>query len=249
MKILGIDLESSSLDVDNCAVREIGAILWDTQDEVGAPVEIFSAFVKDDDSSEKNKYDICSEVSGITRFMIEAYGRPAPSVIYDFQQLSAKADYLLACNGTAFDHPVWEVFTKRYDMPEVDPIPWMDLMWDVPYPADCRGRNLLYLCAYHGFLNPFPHRAAFDVMAMFKVFNCYALDTVIEYFNSPWIHLVSHVSYDDRQLAKDQGFGWQPSRKIWYKNLREYDAVNGRVQTDGFDDFRVSLRDGKMERE
>ncbi len=248
MKILGMDLETSSLDTDNCAVREIGAILWDTDVEADCPVKIFTEFVKDEKSPEKNKYDICSEVCGITRFMIEGYGIPAAEVIDSFQRISADADYILAANGNGFDHPVWTSFTKRYGMPESEK-PWIDLIQDVPFPEDCKGRNLLYLCAYHGFLNPFPHRAAFDVMSMLKIFRCYELDTVIQYFNSPWIHLIAHVSYNDRQLAKDYGFGWQPNLKTWYRNFREYDAVNGREKMDGFEGFKVSLREGKVERE
>ena len=46
-------------------------------------------------------------------------------------------------------------------------------------------RSLPYLAADHGFLNPFPHRALFDVMTMIQIAGMYDINEILKYADSP----------------------------------------------------------------
>jgi DNA polymerase-3 subunit epsilon len=41
--------------------------------------------------------------------------------------------------------------------------------------------------------------------------------------NSPMIEIKAVVSYENRELAKRAGFGWDSQRRIWVKKIRECD--------------------------
>ena len=95
-------------------------------------------------------------------------------------------------------------------------------MIDIPYPSVIRTRSLTALCAEHGFLNPFPHRALFDVAAMFKLLSNYDINRIVEIAKTPIIWIRARVSYDARQKAKDEKFMWDPNNKFWVRQVRGF---------------------------
>lgn len=248
MLILGLDLETSSLDTQCCAIREVGLVLWDT--ELRSPVDIQSFFVKDTESPEYDKWDVCSHLCGITKEMVETYGIDALQAAQRIGNAVNNAEYILAANGNIFDHPVVDSFMGR--CPAIwwkhNSTPWMDLIEDVPFPEGCKSRNMMYLCAWHGFLNPFAHRAVTDVLSMFKVFDHYPLADVIAYYKSPWIGMKAMVSFKEKDLAKDCKFWWKPSKKWWCKNVKLCDLESKKVNIDVFP-FTVDMSEGKIERD
>ena len=221
MIIAGIDLETTGLDVVKNGIVEVAVVLWDTEAKV--PVDIFSSFLKDykakiDRNSEEgqNCLDICS----IPETVFELQTVPKIEDLIDQMDLRlAYADYIVACNGDQFDRPLLENFYARYGM-ELPKKTWIDMLYDVEFPGDCKAKNLLYLAAYHGFINPFPHRALFDVMAMLKILSHYDIAEVIKSAESPFVNVIANVSYDDRQLAKDAMFRWNAERKVWEKRVK-----------------------------
>ena len=246
MKILGLDLETTSLDTRSCAVREIGLCLWDT--DLHTAVDIRSFFVRDVESPEYDEYLVCDTVSHINKEMIAEFGIEAPVALEVLDRAAQKADIILAANGHAYDHPVCDSFNSRYGSVWPLETEWWDLMEDIPFPSHIRYRNLMYLAAAHGFLNPFPHRALFDVMTMLKVFDVYDIDVVTEYARSPWVAVVANVSYQKKDLAKNERFYWKGSTKQWYKNFKLCEIESG-----GFDmnslPFSCDILEGKIERE
>lgn len=227
MKLLGLDIESTGLDVDYDGVVEFGAALFDTENKTY--LRLYSEFVVDEkakifvESKEDpfiNPYKECQRVSRITLEMVEKFGLSYSVISDEIVELFDSCDYVLSSNGTNFDHPLLNNFMERGDvkLPERQ---WIDLITDIEFPEDCTYRNLLYLAAYHGFINPFPHRALFDSLTMIKITNNYDYDRMIEVAKSPFIKLIAKVSFDNKELAKDEGFRWDPEKKIWHKEIKE----------------------------
>ena len=227
MFLLGIDLETNADPVDEY-ITEIGAILydWDTKQ----PVKFFSEMYRP--SSCKPLSSDVVELTGITNEMIRQFGYTLLDEdddaecggnygkFLDLSRMFYCAHYIVAHNGTKFDRPRLENFAKTYFM-DLHDKPWIDTLTDVEYPKHCVAKNMTYLCGYHGFVNPFPHRAVFDVAAMMKVLANYDIERVIEVSKSPTIVIKASVSYDDRQLAKDAGFYWDGKRKFWLKKIKK----------------------------
>jgi hypothetical protein len=104
---------------------------------------------------------------------------------------------------------------------------WIDTMVDVPYPSEYHVRNLRHLAADHGFLNPFAHRAVFDVLTMLTIMSKYDLDEIVELSQEPlfMIYAVCSPPWTDNGVssneARKNGFRWNVELKLWTKQIRE----------------------------
>lgn len=221
MKILGIDLETTDLDIENCEITELGAVLWDT--EAKMPLEIINHLCY----TERKISDEAREINGIDDKILISHGKPIDEeVIHDFVDLAEKSQAIVAHNATLFDRPILERIYERVMEQPLGSYLWIDTRTDIPFPKKIRSRNLTTLAAEHGFLNPFPHRAVTDVLTMLKIMSHYPIGEIIERAKSPTIKIKAVVSYDDRQRAKDYGFYWDPDKKIWHKALKLCDYEN-----------------------
>jgi DNA polymerase-3 subunit epsilon len=207
MLVAGIDFETNSVDAETCSPTEVGIIIWDPKKDV--IVETISKLIFVPDEIEVSNHAI----TGITKDMVSEYGWINQDIRSMLTEWLSDSDWLMAHN-VAFDRTI---------LNRITPInkPWIDTMTDVPYPAHIRTRSLPYLAVEHGFMNPFSHRALFDVMAMIKVASAYDFDEILRYAKSPTIWIQAVVSYDDRQLAKDRYFRWDPTNKLWVKQVKE----------------------------
>lgn len=217
MKCFGIDLETNGLESTNCAIVEVGYALWEEKSKI-----LFSGSVLVDDTAAPNydqNWDLCEKTSKISRDQVLQCGYDGQSVCKLLTQYIQMSDVVIAANGEKFDHPVLEAFFQRYqtDFPKT---PWIDL-YDFPFPSDCQHRNLLYLAAYYGFVNPFPHRAITDVFTMMKIIENFDVAETLEKRKIPKIQLIAQVSYNDRDKAKLAGFKWDPNRKVWFLTIPE----------------------------
>jgi DNA polymerase-3 subunit epsilon len=219
MEVLGIDVETTGLDFATDRITEISAVLWDTERKI--PLKFYSTLVKEDDRPKINDSEV---VTIITDEMIEKYGVRPTTVLAPLTFLFQKVDVIVAHNGNKFDRPMLEMFYKGYDCTFPTNV-WIDTMTDIKYPQHCISRNLLYLAAFHGFVNPFPHRSLFDVVTMLKVLSFYDIQDILDRAQSPIVSLKAAVSYEDKDLAKAAGFKWDPDLKIWYMELKECDIT------------------------
>lgn len=236
MLLLGLDLETTGLDIERCGVIEVGLVLWDW--ELGVPVKIFSELINEPNRPEINKSFIGDE---ITEEMIEKYGQipyntrgGTGSVMEPILELFEEADAIVTCNGNKFDKLVLERFLLRYEYAMSEKI-WIDIVTDIKYPPLCAYRSLIYLAGYHGFVNPLPHRALFDTVSTLKILGEYDIEEVLERAKSPLVALQALVSYDNRKLAKDAGFWWIPDEKIWCKDVKEIDITPELMSELGFE--------------
>ena len=217
MLFLGVDFETTGLSMENDRITEVGAVLWDTDRK--APLKVLSQYVYDKDYPELTPE--ITQLTGITQGDLLKYGRLPGQVLPELISLMDEADFVVAHNGTNFDRPMLEAHMQRLGIMYKDDVAWIDSSTDVNYPKSISVRKLSYLATEHGFLNPFPHRALFDVMTMLKIISCYDTNEIVNLSKSPNITIRAHVSYDDRALASGRGYRWNPENKMWLKTVKE----------------------------
>ncbi|GAA0298389.1 hypothetical protein GCM10009128_16510 [Psychrosphaera haliotis] len=215
MYVLGIDLETTGLSFEEDEIIEIGAVVWDI--DSNKPAAMLNHLVVQPDKLPLSKTIV--NITGITDTDLTEFGLEEKYALMEFLKLAEKCQYIVAHNGNHFDKPFIEKALSRYSM-NIN-LPWIDTMFDVPFKS--RTKKLTYLAAEHNFLNPFAHRALFDVLTMLKVCSDYDWQEIIERAQSPQVKVIAKVSKEDRQLAKDQGFRWDSKNYVWFKEMKECD--------------------------
>lgn len=214
MKVLFFDLETTGLLDSDPEITEIAFALYDTA---------FKRILLSGSTlvaGEKRIPDDVSDLTGISNAARKT-GQIESAALVDFGKMMAEADALFARNGVAFDVPILKKRFEKHGY-EYDDMPCIDDTLDIVYPKKIIGRTLSHICADHGFVNPFPHNAMGDVLAMIRIMEIgeYDLDAAFATAKTPAVHYIAEISYRDRELAKKAGFRWHPERKIWYKRAR-----------------------------
>ena len=225
---LGLDLETTGLDTAACEIIEIGAVLWDV--EAKTPVDIYSSMIKLPPGVSLTKE--ITEITGITPEMLEQFGYPFAGAVMQLRQMLLKAAFVVAHNGQGFDRPIIQRVWRKNQNEEFPGRPWIDTTTDVPYNEKIRGRSLTLLAAEHRFLNPFPHRAVFDVMTMLVILSNYDPEIVVKRALSPRVLLQAVVGYADNKKAKDRGYRWNPEKRMWLKMMLEEEAGLEKIEAD-----------------
>lgn len=221
MRILGLDFETTGLSLETDLIIEVGAVLWDT--EAHKPLLMQSDLCY---REHLKLSDEITRITGITDSDLELYGLNPEAVIKKLLGNMLSADFIVAHNGKGFDKPMLEAELVRLGliMPEA---PWIDSDSDVPYPEHIGTRKLVYLCSEHGFLNPFAHRALFDVLSMLRVVSQYDFNAIVEYAKQPSVDLKIIVPApwkDDGKgnaKAKELGFRYNGDSKTWRKTVKK----------------------------
>jgi len=226
MLLLGLDFETTGLNTSKDNIIEVGAVLWDTCRAM--PVQIYSDYIWheniwNDTTSTKENIEKLTKISNDD---IKNYGLPAKYVLEKVAALMTTPGLVAAVahNGYDFDKPIFYANAKRWGvvLPE---IPWIDTQYDVPYEMTIR--KLPYLAAEHGFVNPFPHRAIFDVLTMMKILQHYDTEWVLKVSKIPRVMLIAETKAPgvdngvSKNKAKALGFKFDGENKRWIKNVRE----------------------------
>ncbi len=217
MLILGLALETTGLSHETDEIIELGAVAWDT--EQNKPVAMINHLIQQ--PKKMPLEDIIVKITGITENDLNNFGISEQKAIQDYVELANKCDYVIAHNGNQFDKQFIEKALTRHG--EKQQHIWLDSMTDVPYQTATR--KLTYLAAEHKFLNPYSHRALFDVLTMLKVCSHYDWNEIITRAASPTVQVVAKVSKEDRLLAKKVGFRWDAKNYQWVKVMKEMDLV------------------------
>jgi DNA polymerase-3 subunit epsilon len=220
MRLLGLDFETTGLDPATDVVIEVGAVLWDTDRK--CPLVIDNFFIDwAGDGPQVSKETV--KITGITQRDLSEFGIKAPEAYSRLLNQIRMSEAIVAHNGKAFDQLFWNAWTKKLhkDTDPTEPI-WIDTMIDLNYSEGMSSRKLTYLAADHGFLNPFAHRAVFDVFTMLRVLSNYDIQEVLFSANQPIVLVQALVSYNDRELAKERGFRWDPEKKAWLRLMKAH---------------------------
>lgn len=215
--VLVIDEETTGLDFQSDRVIEVGAVLWDT--EAKKPLKILNHLL----DAECINYEVPEkivELTGITGDDLFTYGKNRRQVFEETVALSSEAEYMIAHNAP-FDRTFLEKEVSLHLDAKFDH-DWIDTRTDVPWRTK-GSRSLSYLAADHGFLNPFAHRALFDVMTLCKLISMYDFNEILERSKYPLIRIIADVGYQNRELAKSKGFYWNGDKKYWFMDIKECD--------------------------
>lgn len=224
MLVLGMDLETTGLSFEKDRITELGAVLWDT--DKSKPMRMYSAFINHP-ARPKISQEI-EDLTGINEEDLAIYGIEFEAAYKYFLTMANQADYIVAHNGSMFDKPMLEAHCTGFNlaMPENA---WLDTSKDVPYPESMTTRRLSYLATEHNFLNPFPHRAVFDVLTMLKILGHYSIEDVISYSKMKDVTLRALVTFHQKELAKESGYRWHAEEKVWIKTVKE-DKVEAEIK-------------------
>jgi DNA polymerase-3 subunit epsilon len=164
--------------------------------------------------------------------VVREYGLKDEEAIDQLNKLAGQADAICAHNGTNFDKPLWKQEAERLGLePMGEKKIWIDTMTDVPYPEQMTTRKLVHLAAEHGFLNPFPHRAAFDVLTMLYILSKYDLTAVIQNAIAPTVKIRALATYEQRELAKARKYRWEGTSKMWWKEIKEFELEKEKAES------------------
>ncbi|NTS77300.1 3'-5' exonuclease [Catenovulum sp. SM1970] len=214
MYVLGLDLETTGLDIKTNRIIEIGAVVWDT--ESNTAVTLSNELINI--SPEKLTPNII-DLTGIKDNQLQQFGVNEKLALQNLVSLAKQCVYVVAHNGNNFDKPVLTRALKRHGL-SLDK-PWIDTVHDIPYPGTIKTRKLSYLAAEHHYLNTMPHRAVFDVLTMLNICSHYNWSEILKTAATPTYKVIAKVSYDDRHKAKKAGFRWDKASSSWVKNIKK----------------------------
>lgn len=235
--ILGIDLEGinynlleEGVNLKKDRVIEIGAVLWDCH--FNQPIKFLSELVNEPDRLSISEE--VEELTGINDNMLDMWGHPKdqiPEVLARLTELVEKADAIMAHNGAMYDKPMILAMYERFGLSFPNKL-WIDSAQHIEFPQTIPGKSMPILEHAHGFINPFPHRAVTDVLAMFKIASNYSFQRMYQLANSPIVQLIAvldapnwkdHKEVEEFNRVKHKvskaRFRWQPDIKKWIKDV------------------------------
>lgn len=235
--ILGIDLEGindnlleEGVNLKKDRVIEIGAVLWDCH--FNQPIKFLSELINEPDRLPISEE--VEELTGINDNLLDMWGHPQdkiPEILNQLLQLIEKADALMAHNGAMYDKPMLLALYERFNISFPEKL-WIDSAQHIEFPKIIPAKSMPVLEHAHGFINPFPHRAVTDVMAMFKIASNYSFQRMYQLANSPVVQLVAVLdapNWKDYKQVEEFNrikhkvskarFRWQPDIKKWIKEV------------------------------
>lgn len=227
-RVLGLDFESTGLDTATARIIEVGAVVWDV--EKRQPLHLMSAVINEDylfPLSEDTK-----KVTGLYDDLLREFGVSLNKAFTKLHDLIIKHNisYIVAHNGENYDKPLLfnEVARLNFNGEKFFKTPWIDTRNDLPFDDEPDSRKLAHLALNYGFINPFQHRALFDVLTMLKVMGHFDFQKIVEYSKIPYIIVRAMVGYEDREKAKARRFSWEKIgdkvfQKSWVKKIKATD--------------------------
>jgi DNA polymerase-3 subunit epsilon len=223
MLVLGIDTETTGLDTAHDEITEIGAVLLETA--TATPLRMVSTMVWHE--AQKPLTPDLEALTGMTNVILADYGCHPQAALAELVAIMETPGLVavVAHNGTTFDKPLLEAQAKRWGV-ELPSLPWIDTSVDVEYPKTMQTRKLTHLAAEHGFVNPFPHRAVFDVLTMLTILSRYDVAAVLEMSKQPSITLraMTEKPWEDggksTDAAKARGYRWNGETKMWLRVVK-----------------------------
>lgn len=211
MRALILDTETQGTDPATCACIEIGVILYDV--EHATPIASFASLIRAESNAAENVNRIPVGVLQTAPLASEVW----PAVL----AMASTCDAVLAHNA-AFDRGFVPAELR-------DSKPWICTKDDLAWPRASRpGQSLVSLALDHGLGVSAAHRALTDCDLIARLLNLVGddgdLTAFLAYGLRPKATYQALVSFDDRELAKAAGFGWDGPNKRWTRTMAIEDA-------------------------
>jgi DNA polymerase-3 subunit epsilon len=226
MRVLGLDFETNGLNTAEDRITEIGAVLWDVQTKT--PLLMEGIYLHDDTYPPQPAEIV--RLTGITDSTLREFGLHPRMGLARLEEICEKyrPEYIVAHNGENFDRPFLKCELSRsgVEAPVLSALPWIDTRADIPFDVEPESRRLKHLALDQGFINPFAHRAVFDVLTMLRVLGGHDIEKVIAYQKIPFVVCRAMTNYDQKELAKAQRYSWEKIGdkvypKMWVKRVKE----------------------------
>lgn len=230
MRVLGIDLETTGLDVSKDRPIELGICLWETNSNQPIVSRGFYLW-------EATYPPVAAEAlktHGIQLETLHEFGEHPREVLSWLEGFITRhrVDALCAHNGNGYDKPLLLNEIKRHgiETPNLQSLHWIDT--SVDFPEYGKSRSLLYLSAEAGFLNPFPHRAQFDVLSMLKLLSRHNTEEIVKNGKIPKVTLRGRLAPGEQDFdkkkdwLKSRRYMWDGVNKFWIKDFKETEVDN-----------------------
>ena len=204
MKLLIVDVETTGLDPNTDGITEFGGLLYD----VGkATITVGYNALNDPD---KTIGEEAQAVSGITNDMVAGQ-----RIDWDFviDRLATEAEYIVA-HRAIFDYQFITTTLKENDqgLEAFAPTKWLCSMshidWESHFPY-LRTKNMNYMAADLGLVNPFQHRAIFDTALLLRLITHQEglIDEMIQAAKQPVYRIKVHdTPFDTKDALKGQKY-------------------------------------------
>lgn len=206
-KVLLIDVETTGLDLFICECIEVACIIYSVSE--CAPISSFSSLMY----ATNNAAEHINEIP--VSLLLEA--PPADIVWGRVIQMAQQCDALVAHRAE---------FDRAFSPPELQSRKWICSKFDITdWPkTDKIGESLVPLCLAHGVGVVAAHRALTDCDLMARLFARVAelgvdVSAMLERAMRPKKTFVADVSFNDKDLAKNLGFAWNPDDRIWWRAM------------------------------
>ena len=190
MILLSLDFESSGLNIETDEVTEVGAVLYTTSQK--RVLEAAGFLVK-------TNVSIPPEVikkTGIHPKMLEKFGYLSKDSLETLVEMYNQADAIIGQNVIRFDKRLLEHWASKEGITLQEKL-WIDTRTDLP---GVEGKSLIYMLADHGIINPFPHMALSDCLAVLTLAERYPIEKIVERAKSPTIVLIAKHELDQKTI-------------------------------------------------
>jgi DNA polymerase-3 subunit epsilon len=228
VRLCVLDVETTSKDPSAARITDIAAIIFDSDRDT--VLTSFGGLCRLPTGVTVPEEVV--ELTGITTDDCRDWGKPLSDALLEVGSVCDRAgvSYLVGHKIRSYDLPVIAAESSRLLLEVGDSLksflalPLIDTTEDLPLPPRTTSLRLTHLAADHGFLVDGAHRAMADAVATLRLLRCYPLDEVVRRSGAPRIRLMAWgLPYDRREEAKTLRFHWDPARKVWFKEIREYE--------------------------
>lgn len=209
--VLIIDVETNGFEPDEHEVIEVGCILYNVENRT--MVEVYSSLMR-------AKHNEAEEVNGIPEGFVQKI-RTKPKDVWETVAALAEEASAYVAHNAQFDQSFCEA--------HVPELPWVCTIEDFIWPKESNSRSLLATALAQGVGVVAAHRAINDCLTMALCFDRIEdfqkrMKVAYEHAKLPKATMIAKVSYNDRQLAKDHDFKWEPDEKKWKRYMAIEDA-------------------------
>ena len=225
--VLIVDTETTGLTpVDGSRVIEYGAVLFSVP--TVSVISCWSELVHlpgDDSNAAESTNRIPSAALALSQALEHEH------VLVSLFKLASRADALVAHNAV-FDRTFVEhACGGPLRGASGEPLPWICTLEDVDWPRPSSSMSLVAIALAHDVGVVQAHRALADCTLIARLFERVhelspgCLPALLDKALRPKAVFQAVVRYDERHLAKEQRFRWEPESKRWLRRMAVEDAA------------------------
>ena len=218
MNLLITDWETTGPDASHHKRLELGLILYSV--EHNAVLQSLSTLLPIGDDP-----NIAQPINGIAPAAANEITPDLAKAIFQQARAMASVSTYVVAHNAEFDRKWCEDNTALTFLLE---LPWLCSCHDFSWPRQHRhGQKLIELALAHGIGVCSAHRALSDCNLLAQLFDAMGKDlpAMVEAAAMPRHLYIADVSFEQKDLAKGEGFNWDGKAKQWQRRLTEAEAA------------------------